>query len=172
MKALSYIIFCIACIFTSNIYADSSHINKQLQNSIIPFHSVNKIIPGLSNYLDVEKLYGPPEEIDISKKETVSGITTGGNRAIHYYKRGLSFLLTKDAIVEGVYVELPYNGKTPNGLYLGMKKTDAVEIIRKNYYISYDLGESLLIAKTKAHTDNFQVWFTAGILTRMKLFAY
>lgn len=88
--------------------------------------------------------------------------------------RGLSFLLTNDPdpIIEAIYVQPPYQGQTPNGLFLGMNQSDALRIIKRDYYISLDLSESLLIAKSADHANNFQVWFERGLLIRMKLFSH
>jgi hypothetical protein len=149
-----------------------SYASNQYQNKIIPFHSVNGIIPGFAKYSDIEKQYGIPEEIEVTKKEKVAGITVGGNKIIHYRSKGLSFLISKNSVVEAIYVERPYAGKSPCGLFLGMTKKAAIKIINKNYYIAIDLNKSLLIAKSSKHANNFQVWFTDGILTRMKLFDY
>jgi hypothetical protein len=163
----------LALSFFGTITTHAQTSSKQPNNTIVPFHSVNGFMPGLTRYSDVARLYGPPEEIEVPKEKVVAGITTGGNRIIHYRTRGISFLLTSesDAIVEAIYVEPPYDGRTSNGLFLGMKKSDAIRIIERDYHISLDLGESLLIAKSPNHTNNFQVWFGGGMLTRMKLFS-
>ena len=148
----------------------ASYAGNEVKEEIIPFHSVNGVIPGFSNYSDIENQYGPPEEIEVQKKREVLGITVGGNKVIHYRSKGISFLVRKDLIIEGIYVEKPYKGRSPSGLFIGMSKNDAIGIIMENYHIVLGTGESLLIAKSDKHTDNFQVWFKNDVLTRMKLF--
>ncbi|MBI2286794.1 MAG: hypothetical protein HYU79_05040 [Nitrosomonadales bacterium] len=140
---------------------------------IKPFHSINGIMPGLTKYSEAEAKLGTPDEIEVPKKLEVAGIEVGGNRIVHYRAKGISLLLTDnaDAIVEGIYVEAPYRGRSENGLYLGMKKIDALAIVQRDYHITMDLGESILVAKDPDHTDSFQLWFTADVLSRVKLFS-
>ena len=140
---------------------------------VIPFHSIEGIIPGLTRYSAIKRIYGEPKDIEVSKVEVVAGVKVGGTRVIHYRRMGISFVLESgvDPTVDAIYVEAPYKGRTPNGLFLGMEKGDALKIIERDYFISQDLGESLLVARSEKHSDSFQVWFADGRLIRMKVFS-
>jgi hypothetical protein len=140
-------------------------------DQIIPFHSVNGFIPGLARYSTVESAYGAPDEIEVPKRRVVAGIAVGGNRIVHYTKRGMHFLLSEDAdpVIEGIYVELPYAGRAPNGLFLGMAEGEARAIIRRDYHVARDLGDSLMLASDPESEDRFQVWFEGGRLVTMRL---
>lgn len=143
---------------------------QSTQDAIVPFHSINGLIPGISKYSEVTGRYGSAEE------ETGSS----GNRIVHYRNEGISLLLTTEAepIVEAIYVEPPYKGRTQNGLFLGMKEVDAVPIIRRDYYISDALdfigpttGERTISIGDSPNIKDFrfQFWFRNGYLTRMRL---
>lgn len=107
------------------------------------------------------------------KEREVEGIKVGGNRILHYRAKGISLLLTDDAdaVVESLYVEAPFRGRSENGLYLEMKKTDALAIVQRDYHITMDTGESILVAKDPDHTDSLQLWLSGDVLSRIKLFS-
>ena len=170
----AYRIFCLAlAAFVVAVGCSREETDRRQPDIIKPFHSINGIMPGLTKYSDAQSQLGPPDEIEVPKEREVAGIMVGGNRIVHYRAKGLSLLLTDngDAIVEGIYVEAPYRGRSENGLHLGMKKIDALAIVQRDYYITMDLGESILVAKDPAQTDSLQLWFTADVLSRVKLFS-
>jgi len=139
---------------------------KTADDKIIPFHSVNGLIPGLSTQKEAVKQLGPAEQLESS----------GETKIVSYASRGITLIFsvaqsnTPDPQIDSIYVEVPYPGRTPNGLYLGMPKRSALEILRKDYTVSDDLGDSLLFSVGDGSARLFQVWFEDDVLIRMKLF--
>ena len=75
-----------------------------------------------------------------------------------------------DSVVEGVYVEAPFKGKSENGLHIGMSRKDALSVCDRDYCRTMDTGRSYFFALKKGGYDPFQIWFENDQLIRMKLF--
>jgi hypothetical protein len=133
--------------------------------------------PGHTRYAEAIRLLGRPEKAETTKEEEVAGVKVGGNRVVSYPSRGIFFIVSgveaglAGSVIDGIYVEPPFKGKTPNGLYLGMPKKEALEICDRDYYRTTDLGSSCFFATERDGDSRFQLWFTDGRVSRMKIFA-
>jgi hypothetical protein len=173
MKLLNHRIIVIPLIL---IFISSYQIvGGQSSSEIIPFERINQITPGVSTYSDVEKLLGTPEKIRTQKKEKVAGVKVGGNKVIEYPSLGIGIIFSgsktaPDSVVDGIWVETPFSGRSPNDLYIGMPKREATLILARNYHLELNLCDSMFLAKEKGMDDKFQVWFEDDRLIRMKIF--
>jgi hypothetical protein len=142
------------------------------EGKIVPYHGVDNIIPGTTQYSEVIKEFGKPSSTKVTpERETSGGVKLGGNTVVEFRNKGIVLLLRKDKInIDSVTVKNPYKGKTPHGMYLGMNKDDVKTIVRKHYFLDLDLGTSLLISKSEGMPSSFQVWFTDGKLSAMKIY--
>lgn len=144
---------------------------------IVAFKHVMSVEPGHTRYAEAIKLLGRPEKAETTKEGEAAGVKVGGVRVLSYPSRGIFFIISEegsgpaDPVVEGIYVEPPFKGKTPNGLYLGMPKKEALEICDRDYYRTTDLGSSCFFATERDGDSRFQLWFTDGGVSRMKIFA-
>ncbi|WP_298248276.1 toll/interleukin-1 receptor domain-containing protein [uncultured Christiangramia sp.] len=136
-------------------------------SQIIPFEHVDGIKPGLTKYSDIIKLFGRPDDSIISEK---------GSKLIKYLDKGISLIVDKgweniDPIIDSVIVYPPYSGKSPNGLYIGINKEKALEIVDNDYVKTYPSDKIFLYGITEIdRKSDFQIWFDAGKLSKMKIF--
>lgn len=132
---------------------------------IIPFDRVDRIAPGRTRASEVVAAYGKARKV---KRE--------GTTEIHSYpSRGMTLIYDRtrpaaDPIVDGIYVESPWAGRSPNGLRLGMPRDEALAICRRDYVQKLDLGTSFYFASTAGGDSKFQLWFEGDRLIRMKIF--
>ena len=162
-----YITFIIAIIFLTSC-------NNSSNNTIELFSNINGIIPGLTKMQEVQGKFGAPDIIETTKREVTLGIELGGNKIIKYDAIGLTLIFDSDdldnATVDGVYVESPFNGKSKEGIYLGMPEEECLKIMNQNYVQVDDYGGSYTYARNKSVEDNLQIWFKDGVLITIKLF--
>lgn len=135
-------------------------------NQIIPFDHINGIKPGFTKYSDVLKLFGRPSN---------SIYTQEGIKIINYLEMGLTIIIDEkndatDPAVDSLYVDSSFDGKSPNGLYIGMPKDEALRVCDNDYFAKGDYGESKTYSRLKDSYDSFQVWFRENKLITMKLF--
>jgi hypothetical protein len=82
---------------------------------------------------------GAPERVDAPPY--VRATRSGGYRVWHYPERGLRFRVNRednddtDPRVAYLEVELPFDGRTPQGLYLGMPQGEALPLIEARYQV-------------------------------------
>lgn len=94
----------------------------------------------------VAAAWGPADEVDRRPPGRAAG--AGGVERWHYPKRGLAFSVDlerghdRDPEVGWLTVKAPFNGRTPNGLYLGMPAADAMAIIERDYQVQSRTGLS------------------------------
>lgn len=144
---------------------------------MVAFKHVMSVEPGHTTYREAIKLLGRPEKAAVSKGEGAAGVKAGGAEIVSYPSRGIFFLISGEAagsadpLVEGIYVESPFRGRTPNGLRLGMTKKEALEICDRDYFRTTDLDSTCFFATERDGDSRFQLWFTDGRLSRMKIFA-
>ena len=144
---------------------------------IVAFKHVMSIEPGHTKYAEAIKWLGQPEKAETTKEEEVAGVKVGGVRILSYPSRGIFLIISEegsgpaDPVIEGIYVESPFKGKTPNGLHLGMPKKEALEICDRDYFRTTDLGSSCFFATERNGDSRFQLWFTDDRVSRMKIFA-
>lgn len=87
----------------------------------------------------VAAAWGPADEVDRRKPGRTIG--AGGVLRWRYPKLGLEFsvapehALERDPPVGTVVARAPFNGRTPNGLYLGMPAAEALAIIERDYQV-------------------------------------
>jgi hypothetical protein len=135
-------------------------------NQIIPFEHINGIKPRYTKYSDVLKLFGRPSN---------SIYTQDNIKLINYIEMGLTIIIDEkndatDPIVDSLFVEYPFDGKSINGLFIGMPQEEALKICSRYYFKKGDYGDSQTFSKLKDSYDSFQLWFNDDILIRMKLF--
>jgi hypothetical protein len=146
-------------------------------HEIVAFKHVMSIEPGHTKYAEAIKLLGQPEKAETTKEREVAGVKIGGTQILSYPSRGIFFIISEEGqgpagpVIDGIYVESPFRGKTPNGLHLGMPKKEALEICDRDYFRTTDLGDSCYFATTRDGDSRFQLWFTDGRVSRMKIFA-
>lgn len=144
---------------------------------IVAFKHILSVEPGHTTYAEAIRLLGRPEKAEMSKEEEVAGGKVGGTKIVSYPSRGIFFIIARedsdsaDPVISGIYVESPFRGMTPNGLRLGMPKKKALEICDRDYFRTTDLGSSCFFATERGGDSRFQLWFTRGRLSRMKIFA-
>ena len=136
------------------------------KNEVVPFGHVNGLVPGRSTYKEVVDKMGPPTPAEDSEP--------GDTTVMRYPARGISILLPLGTPgpatrVQAISIEAPFDGRSPEGLYIGLAKETALRIIRANWHINLDLEDSVLVAKTADDDFAFQVWFEGGKLIRMQL---
>jgi hypothetical protein len=143
-------------------------------SAFVPFESVDGIVPGTTKYSEVERRFGRPDEVEVTERKVVAGMHLGGNSIAKYTTRGMCFIFVEpvdtDPVVDGIYVEAPYAGRTANGLFIGQPEADARAVIERDWFITNDLGASVLIAKARGGDSDLQVWFQDGRVSRMKIF--
>lgn len=150
---------------------------SQVPFEIVAFKHIVSIEPGHTKYSEAIKLLGQPEKSETSEEREVAGIKVGGTKTVSYPGRGIFFIISKeqvrsaDPVIDGIFVESPFKGKTPNGLHLGMQKKDALDICDRDYFRTTDLGGSCYFATERDGDSRFQLWFTDGRVSRMKIFA-
>ena len=167
--------------------------------TIVPFRHVNHVIPGKTTKTEVLERFGSPEDLETKMDETLDDILSEGSRIrdllydkvvarhpelkqpaepksyelLHYKSAGLHFLVGQpSAKVATAYVEPPFSGKSPNGLFLGMPTAEAVTIINRDYHVDADVSihnVMLSIAETPSGENRFSVWFEDGMLSRMRI---
>jgi hypothetical protein len=154
----------------------TNHGAQENRDIFVPFEHISGINPGEAHLSDVIKLFGEPQQVKITEKSEVADIKLGGVKLIKYNNLGLTFLIAPeriddaDPIIDSVYAEVPYPGRSPNGIYLGMPREDALEICRRDYHQTEDLGSSIYFAKKAGGESDFQVWFVDDTLIRIKIF--
>jgi hypothetical protein len=86
---------------------------------------------------DVEARWGPPEEV----KRFPRANRSGGHLRWRYPSRGLQFEVNaadaddRNPRVGYLTLALPYAGRTPQGLYLGMPQAEAEAILQRHYTV-------------------------------------
>ena len=148
------------------------------EDTINPFEHVNGLTPGVSKLQDAVLILGIPEATEITPKEIFEELELGGDKLVKYLTRGIYLIISsshvdeKNLIVDSIYVQSPYKGKTPGGLYIGMPKEKALQILSTRYHFVADYGGSMDFHRTSDEKDNqdFQVWFEGKKLIRMKVF--
>ena len=134
-----------------------------LTNDIEPFKHVNHLGPGVSTYQDAEYLLGRPDQI----KEA------GDSTLLFYQERGITIFLAGGSvgpavIIDAIRVEAPFDGKTPEGLYIGLMEETASSIIREQFFVSNEFNDSLYIAKREGEEPSFAVKFKDGKVAQME----
>lgn len=88
---------------------------------------------------DVEARWGPPEEV----KRFPRANRSGGQLHWRYPSQGLQFEVNavdaddRNPRVGDLTLALPYAGRTPQGLYLGMPQADAEAILQRYYKVRF-----------------------------------
>lgn len=94
----------------------------------------------------VAAAWGPGADVDRRPPGGAPG--AGGVNRWHYPTLGLAFEVypehanDRDPEVGWLTVRAPFNGRTPNGLYLGMPAADAMAIIERDYQVHSRTGLS------------------------------
>lgn len=114
------------------------------QGPVLPFIGADGLGQQRVTRSDVVARLGPAEAGDGVER---SGPTQrGGPRDLRYPSRGLHFEVNaddrtdKDPLVGWLQVELPFDGRTPQGLYLGMPKAQAMAIVEQHYRVRYRIA--------------------------------
>jgi hypothetical protein len=169
MKRIFTILSCCLCIcilFVDYANSQSKQDSLGINETFVPFKHMSGIEPGESRLSSVLKSFGKPQREEITKT---------GDKVIQYTRVGLSFLITAksketDPIIDAVWAEEPYKGRSPNGLIINMSSGEAVEICMRDYYRVLNLSGSMYFSKEQGGEANFQVWFEDGKLIRIKIF--
>ena len=158
--------------FTSPSFAEKS----KEESSFIPFKHINGIIPGVSKISEAIKVLGEPTGIEFTETWEVSNVKGGGNKKFEFREHGIFIIVSKPnvaektQIVDSIFAEAPYHGRSPNGLYIGMPKKEALEICRRDYIEKLDLENSIFFAQEPEGDDDLQLWFEEEKLIRVKLY--
>ena len=146
-----------------------------MKDQIKPFYSINGLVLGICSLEDLTFLLGPPEEEEITPVTDLGGDKNGENKVVKYFSRGIFAVIDEENSlksnpkIDGIYVELPFSGVSPEGLYLGMSKKDAIRILKKNYCLNYEDDPTYIFWKNEKDAQDFQVWFEEEKLIRMKV---
>ena len=146
-----------------------------MKDQIKPFHSINGLILGECTLGDLTFLLGSPEEEEITPTKEMAGDKYGGNKVVKYISRGIfaiieeNEVLKSDSKIDGIYVERPFSGVSPEGLYLGMPQKDAMQILKKNFILNYEDDPTYIFWKNERDAQDFQIWFEDEKLIRMKV---
>ncbi len=169
-------LFCIAILMFSGACAQADQESREGEGEIQPFRHIYNIVPGESRQSAALKMLGDPRRVEITEIWEVAGVKGGGNKKLHYTDRGIFLLISSknidepDPVIDAVWVEAPFKGRSANGLYLGMPRDEALRICRRDYHETDDLKESFLFARRPGEDSDFQIWFKNGKLMRMKIF--
>lgn len=148
--------------------------NNKSENTIELFNNINGIIPGLTKMEEIRENFGNPDIIETRKREKVGDIETGGNKIVKYTNIGMTLVFDSNEIdneaVGSIFVESPFNGKSKEGVYLGMTKNECLEILNRNYVQGDNYGDFYFYARNKNAEDNLQIWFENDLLIRIKMF--
>ncbi|MEW5725851.1 MAG: hypothetical protein AB1896_22260, partial [Thermodesulfobacteriota bacterium] len=136
-------------------------------SAIVPFQHVDGLVPGRTTYQDVVEMMGPPEE----RQDVETGFI------LRYPSRGFFFIVdlrsqpgTDNPVIDSVYVEAPYRGRSPEGLYIGQPEQEALAVLDRHFHLDMRVSEGCYYYSEKPGLrSDFTVWFENGILVRMKL---
>lgn len=140
------------------------------------FRSLAGIEPGVSRLTEMVAQYGEVEKREITPVEEVCSHSFGGNLVLHWVRKGISAVISSahasenDPIIEAIYIYAPNLSEGPGGLIVGQAEESARKIINSQFYIAWDLSDSLDVAPDNISIDNLQVWFEGARLIRIKLF--
>jgi hypothetical protein len=139
-----------------------------LKNSIVPCEHVNHLAPGVSTYQDLIYLLGQPDETDefsdsVKLYYRARGITV---HVLHPLDEGLQLSSKIDSILVGKKFE----GRTPEGLYIGLPKEAAMRIAEDSLFIENDHGDTAYIARHENEESCFEIQFASGKITSMTVF--
>lgn len=177
-------------IITIVIGFDASQAADEIRSTefeIVPFKHIVSIEPGRTKYSAVLKQLGKPEQVEVSTFQADQKLLdrVDDHRTRQMLERGVSWTIlsyptrgirvivpssSSDSVVDSIYVEAPFKGRSENGLHLGMSKKDALSVCDRDYFRTMDLGSSYFFALKKGGNDPFQIWFENDQLIRMKLF--
>jgi len=166
----------IAILFVCCPSTQAEQKNQGDDKTFVPFSHIYNIVPGESRISAVVKILGEPQHVEITETWEVAGVRGGGDKKLQYTNLGLFFLISvkhikqADPVIDAAWAEAPFKGKSPNGLYIGMSRKEALEICRRDYHQTQDLGNSLYFAEKPGGESDFQVWFEDQKLMRMKIF--
>jgi hypothetical protein len=140
----------------------STPLTPESRNIFVPFDNVNGLRPGHSTESDIKPILGPPQSI-----EKLSGRDF---RVFKYPREGISVGVNETDIIDFIYVETPYDGKTPEGLYIGMPEQQAKAILKLSFVQGMSESFYSKIGRVEETRNGFQVWFEGNKLIRMKAF--
>lgn len=155
--------------------------NHKRENTIELFSNINGIIPGLTKMEDVKKEFGTPDIIDSKEGRTFNNVYMGDIKIVKYTDIGMKLLFDEKGLdnnpVDAITVELPFDGKSKEGIYLGMPREKCLEILDSNYaqVAHYEPippllpEESFEYARRISTQASMQIWFEEGILKRIQL---
>lgn len=109
------------------------------QGPALPFVGEDGLGQKVLTLSQVADRLGAPERVD--SPPYVRATRSGGYRVWHYPERGLRFRVNRednddrDPRVAYLEVELPFDGRTPQGLYLGMTQGEALPLIEARYRV-------------------------------------
>lgn len=90
---------------------------------------------------DVESRWGRPESVEAMPYDRSRG--RGGHAIWRYPSQGLVFQVNaedhgdRNPRVGWMQVRLPFAGRTPHGMYLGMPEAEAMSIVERHYRVRY-----------------------------------
>lgn len=176
-------------IITIVIGFDASQAADEIRSAefeIVPFKHIVSIEPGRTTYSAVVKQLGEPERVTTKtvaideRAASVIDVRTlrdlerlPSMTILSYPSRGIKVLVpstSSDSVVDSIWVEAPFKGKSENGLHIGMSQKDALSVCERDYYRTLEAGSSCFFALKKGGYDPFQIWFENDRLIRMKLF--
>jgi hypothetical protein len=109
------------------------------QGPALPFVGEDGLGQKVLTLSQVADRLGAPERVDAPPE--VRATRSGGYRVWHYPERGLRFHVNRedndgsDPRVAYMEVQLPFDGRTPLGLYLGMPQAEALPLIEARYRV-------------------------------------
>lgn len=109
------------------------------QGPVLPFVGEDGLGQKKLTLSQVADRLGAPDQIDAPPY--VHAVRSGGHRVWHYPERGLRFRVNRedakdtDPRVAHLEVALPFDGRTPQGLYLGMPQAEALPLIEARYQV-------------------------------------
>lgn len=161
-------------VFISGCQNEIKNENVSLSN-IKLFSNINNIAPGLTTANEVKSELGLPDIIDrdLAKKDSTSKNKFGDNTTFIYSKLGLEIKFeTRDlsnAVVRSVKAIKPFDGKSEEGIFIGISKKECLNIIKQKKYKDYELGPVILLARDTTVEHGVMLIFEDDTLIEVSL---
>ncbi len=113
------------------------------KNTIQLLSNVNNLFVGVSNFQDVRQELGSPDKI---------GKSSAGNAFIEYKDMGITVVFNHSNLndanntIDGFSLREPFNGKSDEGIYLGMNANRCIEILKGKYSVVHELNGTMSFA--------------------------
>jgi hypothetical protein len=165
---LTFILFTFAC-------QNEKKIENVNLNNIKLFSNINNIAPGVTSANEVKGEFGLPDIIDRdrAKKDSTSKNKFGDNTTFIYTKLGLEIEFeTRDltnSVVKSVKAIKPFDGKSEEGIFIGISKKECLNIVKQKKIKDYNFGRVILLARDSTVEHSVMLIFENDTLIEVSL---